>query len=148
MRRFTLAVVLAAGAIGATAVAATDAASVIVERKANMKKIGGAFKLIMAQAKAGTLDAAGAAAAADLNTLSSKVHKWFPDGSGPDVDTKTRAKSAIWANRRDFSAKAKAFAAAARELQTAVAKHGDVAAAAGEVGGTCKACHDSYREAH
>jgi cytochrome c556 len=148
LRRHTFILALTAVGIATGAVAATDAAGVIAERKANMKKIGGAFKLIMTQTKAGAIDAAGKSAADDLRGLSAKVDSWFPAKTGPDVDSTTRAKAAVWTNRADFTAKAKAFAAAAIELQAAVTKGGDVQAAAGKVGGTCKACHDSYREAY
>ncbi|HEX8413340.1 MAG TPA: cytochrome c [Sphingomicrobium sp.] len=134
---------------GATAAfAAADAASVIAARKAGMKKVGGAFKLIMGQVKAGSLDSSGTAATRELKALAAKTDAWFPAKTGPDVDSATRAKAELWTNRADFTAKAKAFAAATMELEAAAAKGGNVKAAAAKVGGTCKACHDSYREAY
>lgn len=151
MRSISLAVLLAVGfvASGATAaIAAADAASVIAARKANMKKVGVAFRLVMGQSRGGSLDSTGVAAAKDLKTLSAQVDGWFPNGSGPDVDSATRAKTELWSNRADFTAKAKAFSAAAAELEAAAIKGGNVQAAAGKVGGTCKACHDPYREAY
>ena len=70
--------------------------------------------------------------------------------AGTDKGTgweKTRAKPEIWANMDDVAAKGKAMREAAAEL-IAVANAGDEAAfgpAFGKLGGTCKACHDSYR---
>lgn len=150
MRRISSIFVLFAGAslVTATAFAAPNAAATIAERKANLKKMGAAFKLIMGQARGGKLDANGVAATRELKSLSAKLSGWFPAGTSPDVDSSTRAKPDLWKNRADFSAKAKALAAATRELEAAAAKGGDVQAAAGKVGGTCKACHDSYREAY
>lgn len=148
MRRLVLAAALAALGVSTAAIAAADPAKVIAERKANLKKMGGAFKLIMGQARSGKLDPAGVAATGELKTLSAKLDNWFPAGSGPDADSSTRAKLEVWKNRADFTAKAKALAAATSELQAAAAAGGDVQAAGYKVGGTCKACHDSYREAY
>ena len=80
-------------------------------------------------------------------TLAPKVSGWFPPGTGPDVG-KTHAKPAIWQKPEDFAAKADAFAKAAASFNTA-AQGNDVAAikaAHGELGKSCKACHDLYRE--
>ncbi|MEO6361343.1 MAG: cytochrome c [Sphingomicrobium sp.] len=152
MRRFSSVFLALAGAsliVGSTAaLAAANASSVIAARKDSMKKVGAAFKLVMGQTKAGSLDANGIAAVQELKTLSAQVDGWFPPKTGPDVDSATRAKAEIWVNRADFSTKAKAFASAAGELQIAAASGGNVQAAAMKVAGTCKACHESYREAY
>lgn len=150
MRPLAIAIIVACGASTAAiaAVAANNASATIAERKAGMKKIGGAFKLVMTQTKSGALDAQGVAATHELKTLSAQVDGWFPPKTGPDVDSATRAKQAVWTARADFSAKAKAFAAAASELQAAASSGGNAGAAAMKVAGTCKACHEPYREAY
>lgn len=69
----------------------------------------------------------------------------FPPGSDKG---KTDAKPEIWTNMADFTAKAKAFEMAAAKLQE-VAMTGDKAATMKQfatVGGTCKGCHETYRE--
>ena len=79
--------------------------------------------------------------------LAPQVKGWYPPGTGPDVG-KTRAKAAIWQKPADFRAKALAFESAATKFNAA-AKAGDLAAiraAQGDLGKTCKACHDPSRE--
>lgn len=71
----------------------------------------------------------------------------YPKGFfGPGTDTgDTKAKPEIWKNKADFDAKMDKMVAAVKGLPAA---SGDLAAlkkAVGEVGGTCKACHDDYR---
>lgn len=67
-------------------------------------------------------------------------------GPGSDKGT-TRAKPEIWDNMDDFKQKMDDFKTAAAALNVA-AEGGDqkaVAAAVGDVGGACKACHDEYK---
>jgi cytochrome c556 len=88
-------------------------------------------------------------AAATINELAPQVQSWFPAGTGPDVG-KTEAKAEIWQKPDDFAAKARDFAAAARNFNAA-AQGSDVAAvraAHADLGKSCKACHDLYREEH
>lgn len=69
----------------------------------------------------------------------------FPRGSNS-----VGARASLWDNFSDFKAKAEAQATAARNLKAA-AGSGDasqIVAAAKKLGGTCKACHDSYRIKH
>jgi len=68
----------------------------------------------------------------------------FPEGS---AHPQSRAKPEIWKNKADFDAKAKAMGQAAARI-TAAGKAGDLAAyaaAAAQLNGACKACHDAYR---
>ena len=61
---------------------------------------------------------------------------------------KTDAKAEIWQKPDDFEAKARDFETAAAAFKTAAAGN-DVAAiraAQGNLGKSCKACHDLYRE--
>ncbi len=67
---------------------------------------------------------------------------YFPAGS-----SSKGARAEIWDNFSDFEAKAQANAKAARAVVMAaqVADKKNVVAAARKMGGTCKSCHDSYR---
>lgn len=68
----------------------------------------------------------------------------FPDGSNaPD----SRALPAIWVNKADFEAKAKAFGDSSARLAE-LAKAGDTAGFAAQaklVAGGCNSCHSLYR---
>lgn len=138
---------------GAGAAAAVDAARDITARQAGMKAIGRSFKAINDQSRAGTPDAAVVRAeAAQLATLAARVPGWFPRGTGPGdaakAKVKTAAKAEIWSQSDDFRAKASALSAASATLAAAAKGSGDVAALQPQiraVGGTCKACHTSYK---
>jgi cytochrome c556 len=89
------------------------------------------------------------AGAAQIADLSRQASGWFPAGTGPEVG-KTGAKPEIWQpqNRADFAAKLHNFQVAAKAFNTA-GMSGDVGAIKarfGELGSTCKACHDKYRK--
>jgi cytochrome c556 len=76
------------------------------------------------------------------------VPSWFPAGSGPDTGVKTAVKAAVWTNPADFHAKAVALASATRALASAAANSSDPAVLtplAHQVGGACKACHETYK---
>jgi cytochrome c556 len=83
--------------------------------------------------------------AGDLSTLTTlNIMRGFGDGS--DKGT-TRAKPEIWQNKADFESKMNDLNTAVASLQAAV-DGGDreaIAAAVGDVGGSCKACHDEYK---
>ena len=117
------------------------------ERHERMEDIGDATKALGREMKASAPDVATVRThAATIARLAPQVSRWFPAGTGPDIG-KTRAKPAIWQKPEDFRAKTRAFQAAARSFD-ATAKAGDVAAikaSFGELGKTCKACHDPYR---
>lgn len=124
-----------------------EALKVMHERHEGMEDIGDAFKLLSREMKADAPNlAAVRSSAATVARLAPEVSRWFPPGTGPDVG-KTRAKPEIWQKPEDFAAKTRAFQAAARAFD-GTARAGDVAAikaSFGEVGKTCKACHDPYR---
>jgi cytochrome c556 len=70
----------------------------------------------------------------------------FPAGtSASDIDG-TRAKSEIWDNFADYEAKWASVGTAAAAMQVAAASGKDaIGPALGQLGGTCKACHQTYR---
>jgi len=78
-----------------------------------------------------------------------QVAPMIAEGFPPDSQTgaPTDAKPDIWKNPDDFKAKARDLEVATAKFAE-TAKGGDrkaIAAGLGEVGGTCKACHDQYR---
>ena len=125
-----------------------QALALMEERHENYEKIGDAMKVIGRELKDDSPDLAQVRQNADvIATLAPQVKTWFPEGTGPDVG-KTDAKAEIWQKPDDFAAKARDFEQAALAFRT-VAQGNDVAAiqaAQGNLGKSCKACHDLYRE--
>lgn len=126
----------------------SKALALMKQRHENMEKIGKAMKAAGRELKADTPNLAIVRQSANtFATLAPRVPGWFPAGTGPDVG-KTDAKAEIWQKPEDFKAKAAGFARAARSFQAA-ARGGDLNAirtAQGDLGKSCKACHDLYRE--
>jgi cytochrome c556 len=119
-------------------------------RHENFEAIGDAAKAVADQLKEATPDLAKIqTAAATINGFAPKVESWFPAGSGPADGIKTEALQAIWEKPAEFKAEIDKFVAEAAKFQ-AIAQAGDVAAI-GEgmkaLGGSCKSCHDKFREA-
>lgn len=129
------------------AVTGDQAKALMEERHEGMEDIGDAFKIVGRETKAASPDVAAIReAAAVIADGAGKSSAWFPPGTGPDIG-KTRAKAEIWQKPEDFAAKDKTFHEAALAFKAA-ADSGDVAAIkaqAGELGKSCKACHDPYR---
>lgn len=118
------------------------------ERHENYERIGDAIKVVSRELKTDNPDLAQVRQhAATMAELAPQVRTWFPAGTGPDIG-KTDAKAEIWQNPRDFAEKAVAFNQAALAFQQA-SKGTDLAAiraAQADLGKSCKACHDLYRE--
>lgn len=140
-------VTVPASAVAAAAVSGAKAKAVMHERHEGMEKVGKAMKLLARQIKSGAPDMAVVKTnAAAMNGLAQKSSTWFPAGTGPNAG-KTRAKADIWQKPDDFTAKMKAFQSASAGLNTA-AQGGNpelLTAAFGNLGKSCKSCHDSYR---
>ena len=132
----------------ATPLQKEQALALMKERHENYEKIGDAMKAISRELKGQSPDLGKVrAGAATIAQLAPQVPTWFPAGTGPDVG-KTEARAEIWQKPEDFAAKAQSFREAASSFQTA-AQGSDVAAirsAHANLGKSCKACHDSYRE--
>lgn len=132
----------------ATPLQKEQALALMKERHENYEKIGDAMKAISRELKGDSpnLDSV-RAGAATIAQLAPQVSTWFPAGTGPDVG-KTEARAAIWEKPEDFAARTKEFQDAATAFETA-ARGSDLAAirsAHSNLGKSCKACHDSYRE--
>lgn len=134
----------------ATPLQKEQALALMKQRHEDYEKIGDAMKAVSRELKGDSPNLAEVRKGADLiATQAPKIPTWFPAGTGPDVG-KTEAKAEIWQKPEDFRAKAAAFSKAASAFQAA-ARGNDVAAikaAHGDLGKSCKACHDLYREEH
>ena len=140
----------AVGNSNATPLQKEQALALMKERHENYERIGDAMKVLGREIKGDSPDLAQVRGSADtIAQLAPQVKTWFPAGTGPDVG-KTEAKAEIWQKPEDFAAKARDFEQAAARFQTA-ARGTDVAAiraAHGDLGKSCKGCHDLYREKH
>ncbi len=150
MRLSFVAAPLLALAVAACGNPDTPAGRAADERHENFEAIGDAAKAVADQLKESAPDVAKIqAAAATINGYAPKIESWFPAGSGPADGIKTDALQAIWEKPAEFKAETVKFATEAAKFQT-LAQAGDVAAiGAGmkALGGTCKSCHDKFREA-
>lgn len=127
-----------------------QALALMKQRHEDYEEIGDAMKAITKELRGDNPDLAAIRdRAAFIAGIAPQVKSWFPQGTGPDVG-KTEAKAAIWENKPDFLAKAAAFERSATAFKQA-ADGGDLAAiraAQADLGKSCKACHDLYREEH
>ena len=130
------------------AVDAETAKRLMDERHENYERIGDAMKVITRELKTVSPDLAQVRQGADtIATLAPQVKTWFPAGTGPEAG-KTEAKAEIWQRPDDFRSKAQGLEQASAAFQAA-ARGGDLAAmraAHADLGKSCKACHDLYRE--
>ena len=90
-----------------------------------------------------------AQAAADNAAIAETMSKlpWAAFGEGTDKGATTRAKPEIWSDNAKFKTASDNMQAEMTKF-AAVAKGGNIdaiKAAAGAVGGSCKACHDNFR---
>lgn len=146
MKKLTLLAVPVSLLIGAAAFAVP--AETVEARKAYFKSIGGVMKPMSGLAKSFDAEAAKAEADKLRAVLATDIATLFvPGTSDADLPGQTRAMAVIWEKPEDFAAKSTAMTTAGASL-IAAADAGDAAAFAtafGQMGGTCKACHDSYR---
>ena len=120
------------------------------DRHENMVTIGKAVKAARLAMNASPADLATVRQSAGIiGGFAPKVPSWFPAGTGPDVG-KTMAKPEIWQKPRDFATHARDFRKAAAGFDAA-AKAGDltqIKASFANLGKSCKACHDPFRNEH
>jgi cytochrome c556 len=135
-----------ANALGA-AVSGERAKQLMHERHEGMEDIGDAMKVLSRELKGDNPNLSAVRTnAAVIANLAPRVSGWFPPGTGPEVG-KTESKPEIWQKPQDFAIKTRDFQQAAARFNTA-ALGTDVAAmkaAHGDLGKSCKACHDPYR---
>jgi cytochrome c556 len=149
MRRLALACLAAAALLAAAgAFAAVKPETAIRYRQSVYTVIGWNFAPMaqMVRGKAPFDQAAFARHAERVAFLAPQLLEGFPAGSGSGAPTE--AKPEIWSDRAGFEAKMEALVKESRALAD-VARGGDEAAMKtqfGKTAGTCKACHDDYRE--
>jgi cytochrome c556 len=114
-------------------------------RMHTMKQIGQEMKKLgtMVKGEAPFDQATARAAAAAIAGHAADTPALF---EAQEDDPKSEAKPEIWASFDDFTAKSNDLQTAALSLSTSIESLEDVQAAMKTLGGTCKACHKSYRE--
>lgn len=129
----------------------TSANTIVADRQAAMKGIGGQMKIINGFVETGEGDAAAVAAAAlEIQATSGKIPSLFPEGTSMNDDVgKTGAKPEIWQNFAAFEAAAAKMGDLAGAL-AAAAEGGDKQAitdAFGTLGKDgCGGCHSQFRQ--
>jgi len=115
-------------------------------RKASFVVTAAHFGRIGAMAQGNApFDAKEAAESADIVAFMSKL-PWAAFGEGTDMG-ETKAKPEIWKQQAKFKEAADKFQQEAAKLAAAAkgGKEADVKAAFTATAGTCKACHDDFR---
>jgi len=129
--------------------AAGPAEDAIAARQGFYKLLGAEMGPLAAMAKGEvTFDAERAAAhAANLSAIAGyDVSRLFIDGTSEDDLPGTKAKADIWLDREDFVTKFLDMRQAVNANQAAIAAgRAELGGALGQIGATCKACHDAYR---
>ncbi len=136
---------------GSGVLAAPDA-NPVKERQKLMRQVGKAMKTSAKMAK-GELayDAAAIASAMKtMNEVAGKFTDLFPEGSDMensimDFDRDSDAKPEIWSNKEDFRQKSLALQAASKAAMEVSGDKAAFLAAFGNVGKTCKGCHEKYK---
>ena len=110
--------------------------------------MGSSMKAINRELKAGAPDVPLIQReAAALAGQAAQMPSWFPAGSGPDANARTRAKAEIWSNPEGFRQAHQLYLRQSESFKR-VADGGDVEqirAAVQELGKSCGNCHDNFR---
>ena len=141
---------LAAGvlSLGLSSAAMADAKASIEAREACMKANGAMMKVMVPVIKGQNAfdKAANDAAIAAVEAACGGWAGWWGEDTKPGGAVKTEAKLEIWSDRAGFDAATMSYVKAKEELK-ATADEAAFKAAFPALGGTCKACHEKYREA-
>jgi cytochrome c556 len=144
-----LGIVTIAGILAGTAAAAQDTPAAVKARQGQFRIMAINLGILGSMAKGETeYNAEAAQSAADSLVAVSMIGQapLWPAGTDEMSIDGTRAKAEIWDNLDDVLAKWGAFGDAAKEMQAAAGTGQDaLGPMLGKVGGTCKACHDTYR---
>ncbi len=145
----TFATLAALAMLSGTAVYAQDFDNQLKARKGQFNILAINLGILGGMARGAVeYDAEAAQAAADSIVGVSMVNQGplWPEGSDADSIEGTRAKANIWENLPDVIDKWNAVGVAAKELQAAAGTGQEaIGPNLGKLGGTCKACHDTYR---
>lgn len=122
-------------------------------RHENFEALGDAFKTIDDELKAAAPDAQKVrAAAATVAAKAKEMPDWFPAGSGPADGLKTETKAEVWTKPDEFRAALTAFQDSSAKLLAAADGFAagqpvvGLQEAVKQTGGTCKKCHDGFKE--
>ncbi len=142
--------ILAALLVPVTSVAlAASPAGIIKVRHQNFEGMGRAMKGLFDELRKPAPNfAVFKASATVLANSAPRIANHFPKGSGPESGLKTDALPAIWQKPGEFTAATNRLVGTTQALQAAVASGNvmQVSKAAGDVGGSCKNCHDTFRK--
>lgn len=119
----------------------------VTARQSQMKMVGYHIGLLGAMAKGEMeFDAEMASGAAEnINALANmKQATIWTEGTAQGEIDGTRAKAEIWSDWAGFSERFEALASASSTL-VGVSDIDGLRAGMGDLGGTCKACHEKYR---
>ena len=143
-----IALMCAAGAAGAQEeITPEDADKIVAVRQASFAMSAATFGSIKTGLDSGRPIDGLAFIAGGLNRWAASMTYTFPQGTGPEASSSTKAKPEIWSDWSGFQAKAADYQAATARLRDAVTA-GDVAAANEAwlaTRATCGSCHDAYR---
>jgi cytochrome c556 len=114
----------------------------IHDRHERMEAIGDLAKKINDALKQGQNDVVAESAAA-MAEKAENIAALFPEGS---VHPNSRAKAEIWQDWEKFERLAKQLPENAAALAAAARGGSDVSAASKTLFGTCKSCHDEFRQ--
>ena len=120
----------------------------ISQRQDLLKAMGDSFRDIRGQLEEGTPDFAVISSNAQtIRTNAALIIDLFPAGTGVDSGADTEALETIWQDPETFAAAHERLMTASDGMVTAAAS-GDpamVEAAVGDLGSSCKNCHDTFR---
>jgi cytochrome c556 len=125
---------------------ATDVAGYMHARHENYEMLGANMKVLQDNFRSETPDMTAAnAAAVNVKAFADAMGAWFPAGTGPDSGIESEAKANIWTDRATFDAAQVKLQEESTKLAAAI----DAAAFKAQfpaTGGSCKNCHDTFRE--
>lgn len=146
-RRLTVCMLAGVLALSALAASAHEGATGLVkERMDSMSAIAESMKALGGMVKSGEVDGAQAVA---LGARVAEEARKVPDlFAQEELQPMSEARPEIWQDFADFTAKAEAMSAAAATLAAqapATLDRATLGKALGDIGATCKACHEVYR---
>ncbi len=147
MNRLVQKAALAVAAVLLSGSALADAKGDIAYRQGAFKVVGGHMSSMVAIMRGQVRQENFAMHAQGMADIAKVIPSVFPEGSG---EGKTEALAKIWTDKAGFEKRVNDFTSAAEGL-AAVASGGDmsqIGPAFRKLGGSCKGCHDNYREEH
>ena len=138
---------LAIAVLGAGMTTNPAFADPLKDRKATMKSISKANKVIVGYTKGKGDLASAVAAAKKIASLAKTLPALFPHGSGMGYGTKTRAKAAIWTDWAKFQKAAGTLAMNANNFAnwSQMGTDATLKSASGAIRKSCGGCHKPFR---